>query len=214
MPELSFTVEGAQVERFAAAPFIRFSVGIGCADASVSIRNVMLQCQLRIETTRRGYDDAEKAHLVDLFGEPERWGRTLHSLLWTHASALVPAFERSCVAALLVPCSFDFNVATTKYFHGLMGGDIPLLLLFSGAVFYDDGQGLQINQIGWDKEVRFRLPLALWQDMMSHYYPDSAWLQVPRAVLDRLGRYKARHGLTAWDQAIERLLDEPTREAA
>jgi hypothetical protein len=85
------------------------------------------------------------------------------------------------------------------------------LLLFSGAVFYDDGQGLQISQIGWDQEVRYRLPVALWQDMMHLYYPDSAWLRLPRSVFARLERYKRQHALTAWEQALERLLDAQER---
>lgn len=211
MVDLSFSVEGAQVERFAAAPFILFRVAIDCRDGSRSIRNVMLQCQIRIETTRRAYQKDEKSRLSDLFGEPQQWSRPLQGLLWTHASTVVPAFERSCVASLPVPCSFDFNVAATKYFHGLTAGEVPLLLLFSGAVFYDDGQGLQISQIGWDQEVRYRLPVALWQDMMHLYYPDSAWLRLSRDVFARLERYKRRHALTAWEQALERLLDAQER---
>jgi hypothetical protein len=207
MADLSFRVDGAQVERFAAAPLILFRVAIDCRDAGRSVRNVMLQCQIRIETMRRAYLEDEKSRLSDLFGEPQRWDRPLQGLLWTHASTLVPAFERSCVASLPVPCSFDFNVAATKYFHGLSGGEVPLLLLFSGAVFYDDGQGLQISQIAWDQEVRYRLPVALWQDMMHHYYPDSAWLRLPRSVFARLERYKRNHALTGWEQALERLLD-------
>jgi len=211
MAELSFRVDGAQVERFAAAPSMLFRVAIECPDATRSIRNVMLQCQIRIETTRRAYHEDEKSRLSDLFGEPRQWSRPLQGLLWTHASTLVPAFEGSCVASLPVACSFDFNVAATKYFHGLTDGEVPLLLLFSGAVFYDDGQGLQISQIGWDQEVRYRLPVALWLDMMHLYYPDSAWLRLAHGVFARLERYKRQHALTAWEQALERLLDAQER---
>ena len=56
-------------------------------------------------------------------------------MLWTHASAVVPSFTGSTAVELQVPCSFDFNVAATKYFHGLADGDIPLCLMFSGTVF-------------------------------------------------------------------------------
>jgi hypothetical protein len=214
MHELGFSIQGAEVERFAAAPFINFRIGIDNPDRGTSIRNVMLQCQIRIETTRRGYGGEEQARLGDLFGEPERWNRTLQGLLWTHASVLVPPFEEATVASLLVPCSFDFNVAATKYFHGLDSGEIPLLLLFSGTIFFDDGGGLQIRQIGWDRELRFRLPVRVWQETMAHYYPDTAWLQLPHETLERLGRYKRRHGLTGWEQALDRLLGERAGEAA
>jgi hypothetical protein len=212
MPDLAFTVRGVEVERFAAAPFLKFRIGLECPDRAVSIRNVLVQCQIRIETSARSYGEEEKARLVDLFGAPEGWDRTLQSLLWTHASTLVPAFVGSGEACLLVPCSFDFNVATTKYFCGLAGGEIPLLLFFSGAVFHDNGEGLQIGQIAWDQDVRFRLPVSVWKDMMSHYYPESAWLQIPHEVLDRLRRYKERHGLIAWEQALERLLNSSPEE--
>jgi hypothetical protein len=211
MAELSFKIEGAEVERFAAAPFLKFHLGIECSDANRSIHNVMLQCQVRIETTRRSYENEEKARLIDLFGEPERWSRSLQGMLWAHASALVPPFQRACVAPLLVPCSFDFNIAATKYFHGLQDGEVPLLLLFSGAVFYDDADGLQISQIAWDKEVRYRLPVSVWHSMMDYYYPDSAWLRLPRSAFERLEQYKRRHGLTACEQALERLLAHDER---
>ena len=207
MPELSFAVTAAEVERFAVAPCINFKVAIECATKNARIKNVMLQCQVRIDAPRRRYSDDEKARLADLFGAPERWSRTLKGLLWTHASASVAAFDGSCVATLPVACSFDFNVAATQYFHGLEGGDVPLFFLFSGTVFYDEGQGLQIAQIDWNREARFSFPVATWQKVMAHYYPDSAWLRVPRSVFDRLGKYKREHGLASWDEALERLLD-------
>ena len=34
-----------------------------------------------------------------------------------------------------VPCTFDFNVAMTKYVYGLDDGELPTSLLFSGTVF-------------------------------------------------------------------------------
>ena len=45
--------------------------------------------------TRRGYAPKEQARLLDLFGNPERWGQTLRSLLWMHTSIVVPHFEGS-----------------------------------------------------------------------------------------------------------------------
>jgi hypothetical protein len=51
----------------------------------------------------------------------------MRSTLWTHSSVLVAPFEGSCLVDLPVPCSFDFNVAATKYFAGLQDGDVPLV---------------------------------------------------------------------------------------
>jgi hypothetical protein len=44
--------------------------------------------------------------------------------------------------------------------------------------------------------------------MMSHYYPNSAWLNLHRDAFDRLHQYKIEHGIPTWEQALERLLDE------
>ena len=67
----------------------------------------------------------EQERLRDLFGEPERWGQTLRNLLWTNTSVVVPQFTGVTTVDLQVPCTFDFSVATTKYFNGLADGEIP-----------------------------------------------------------------------------------------
>ena len=209
MPELDFRVEGAEVERFAAAPLIRLRLRVANADPSTRIRNIMLQCQIRIEATRRFYAPAEQSRLRELFGEPKDWGNTLRSLLWTHVNVTVPAFSGECVVDLPVPCSYDFNLAIAKYFYGLEDGELPLLLLFSGTVFYAGADGLlQLDQISWSKEATFRLPVPLWQAMMEHYYPDGAWLRLSRDVFERVYGYKRARGFPTFEQALESLLDE------
>ena len=144
--------------------------------------------------------------LGDLFGEPERWGQTLKSMLWTHAGVTVPPFKGHTLVDLPVDCTYDFNVAATKYFYGLEDGEVPLCLLFSGTIFYTTERGLQIAQIPWDKEADFRLPVQVWKDMMELYYPNSAWLCLRRDVFDLLYAFKSRRGLPTWEQALESLL--------
>ena len=207
MPDLSFQVEGAQAVPFSASPLLAFRLRIATAAADEPIHTVALRCQVRIEVARRRYGAQEQAKLLDLFGEPERWGQTLRPMLWTHTSVVVPGFTGSTVVDLPVPCTYDFNVAAAKYFHALEGGEVPLCLLFSGTIFYaaDDG-ALQIAQIPWEKEATFRLPVRVWQEMMDHYYPNSAWLCLRKDVFDLLYRYKSRRGLPTWEQALESLL--------
>ncbi len=90
-----------------------------------------------------------------------------------------------------MPCTFDFNVAATKYFHGVKEGEIPLNLLFSGTVFYASPEGaLQVAPISWDKEARFRLPVQVWRDMMDMYYPNWAWLNLRRDVFEKMYAYQ------------------------
>ncbi|RKE36144.1 hypothetical protein B0G76_2303 [Paraburkholderia sp. BL23I1N1] len=208
MPDLGFTVESAEVVPFAAAPLLTFRLRVTNTPAQEEIASVTLQCQIQIEAARRRYTPAEQYGLEDLFGSPPRWGETLRTLLWTHTTAITPPFSGECALELPVPCSYDFNVAATKYFHGLEEGEIPLMLQFSGTVFYRDGGGaLQAAPIPWHKEAAYRLPVALWRDMMTRYYPNCAWLCLHRDVFDRLSRYKSRRGLTSWEQAVTSLLD-------
>jgi len=209
MPEIDFEVTGAEAVPFAAAPLLNLKLRLTNKDADEQIQNVMLRCQINLEVTRRQYNDAEKARMFDLFGEPERWGQTLKTMLWTHANVVVQPFSETTTVDLPVPCTFDFNVAATKFFGGLETGEVPLLLLFSGTMFYRDEVGdLQVGQISWDKEAQFRLPVKVWQEMMEHYYPNSAWLNLRRDVFEKLQNYKMRGGLPTFEQALESLLPD------
>jgi hypothetical protein len=132
--------------------------------------------------------------------------------LWTHASVVVPGFAgNSTTVDLHVPCTFDFNVAATKYFAGLTEGDIPLNFLFSGTVFYAPCDGaLQVAPISWEQEARFKLPVQVWREMMDSYYPNNVWIHLRRDVFERLYRYKMRHGIPTWEQALEEVLPAET----
>jgi hypothetical protein len=207
MPELSFQIEKAEPQRFTAAPTLLFKLRIANAVANETVHSVALRCQIQMEVTRRQYSENDQSHLRDLFGEPERWSQTLKNMLWTHASVVAPAFQDSIVVDLPVPCTFDFNVAATKYFHGLADGDVPLNFLFSGTSFYADGAGaLQVAPIPWDKEARFRLPVKAWHEMMDIYYPNSAWLCLRRDVFERIYQYKVERGIPTWEKALESML--------
>jgi hypothetical protein len=209
MPDLSFQVEKAEPVAHAAAPLLNFKLRItqSAAEPPVAIQSIALRCQVRIAPGRRHYRGHEPANLFELFGAPADWGRTLRDLLWTHTQVLVPPFTGSTVVDLPVTCSYDFNVAATKYFDALEGGEVPLSLLFSGTIFYTTADGrLQVCQVPWDKEADFRLPVQVWKAMMDHYYPGCAWLCVPRDLFDRLHRLKRQRGLASWEQVLEGLL--------
>lgn len=209
MPDLSFEIEGAETVPFSASPLLAFKLRIANANPEVLIQSVVLRCQIQIETTRRRYSAEEQDSLADLFGAPERWGDTLRAMLWTHANVTVPPFQGVTLVDLPVPCSFDFNVAATKYFAGLEAGEVPLNLMFSGTVFYESGDGgLQVEQIPWDREAKYRLPISVWQQMMDHYYPNTAWLCLRRDVFEKLLRYKVEQGIPTWEQTVEKLVNE------
>ena len=207
MPDLSFQIEKAEAQRFTVAPTLLFRLRMTNAVPGETVHSVALRCQIQLEVARRQYRPQDQQNLRDLFSEPERWATTLKTMLWTHASVVAPAFAGTAIVDLPVPCTFDFNVAATKYFAGLSDGDVPLNFLFSGTVFYADADGtLQVAPIPWDKEARFRLPVRAWQEMMDIYYPNSAWLCLRRDVFQRIYNYKIAHGIATWEQALERLL--------
>jgi Family of unknown function (DUF6084) len=206
MPNLEFRVEGASVVPNAASPLLALALEIVNTGAE-PIHTVVLRCQIQIEAARRHYNGDDQSRLLDLFGEPDRWSQTLRSMLWTHTQLVVPSFSGRTVAQLQVPCTFDFNVAATKYFHAVSDGEVPLFLLFSGSVFYEGADGLlQVAPISWDKEARFRLPVSLWRDMMEAYYPNTAWLCLRKDAFERLYQFKMLHGIPTWEEALETLV--------
>jgi hypothetical protein len=207
MPELHFQIEGAEAVAHAATPLIALKLRITNVPSTEAIHTLTLRCQVQIEPAKRRYASDEQKKLLDLFGEPERWSRTLKPLLWMNTSVAVPAFTDSLLVDLQLPCTFDFNVAATKYFHALNGGEIPVCVMFSGTAFYSSPEGvLQIAQVPWDREANFRLPISIWKEMMDMYFPNTAWLCLQRNAFEQLYEYKMRHGLPTWEQAIARAL--------
>jgi hypothetical protein len=212
MPDLNFSVASVEMIRFAVSPMIVFKLRVSESEGGrTKIQSVALRCQIHLEPTKRRYTEEEQKKLFELFGEPERWGRTLRPMLWTHANVTVGPFQGVTEIDLPVPCTFDFNVAATKYFAGLSDGVVPLNLMFSGSVFYEsDELGLQVTQISWNKEAQFRLPVSVWQEMMDHYYPNTAWLSLRRDVFEQLNRYRVENGMTTWEQVLERIIPPPS----
>jgi hypothetical protein len=203
MPDLNFIIEGAEPLRFAAAPHIAFTLLVRDASGA-DIHTVILQCQVHLDVVRRRYTANEQRRLSDLFGEPSQWNETLRRMLWTNMSVVVPAFNCNSVVSLPVPCTFDFNVAVTKYFEGLEEGHVPVTFYFSGTTFFAAESGrLQVEKISWEKEASYDLPVQVWRDMMNAYYPNTAWLCLRRDAFEKLYAYKLRHGIPTFEQTLE-----------
>jgi hypothetical protein len=213
MPDLSMTVAAAEVVPYAIAPTLSFRLELTNEPADERVHTVVLRAQIQIDVLRRRYTQGEEERLRDLFGESSRWSQTLRTMHWTYASTVAQPFTGTTTIDLPVPCSYDFNIAATKYFHGLEDGEIPLSLLFSGSIFYEGDAGrLQVAPISWDKEASFRLPVRTWQQLMDTYYPNITWLQLRRDAFERLYQYKVESGIPTWEQVVERLLP-PVDEA-
>ena len=207
MPDLDFQITGVEPAAQGLAPLLHFKLQVSASPPGQSIQGVLLNVQIQIQAPQRSYSPPEKERLFELFGPPEQWGQTLRNRLWGHAHANQGAFTGSTLLILPVPCSFDLNIAATKYFYALETGEVPLLFLFSGSLFYTTAEGrLQVERISWSKECVYRMPLESWRSLMDAHYPNCAWLYLQRDTFERVYAYKRRHGLANWDQTILQLL--------
>jgi hypothetical protein len=215
MAHLTFDCIDAHAERYAAAPTLTFRLRVAETTGS-PIHAIALRCQIRIEPARRRYSPDEADRLSDLFGDASRWADTLKPVQFTMAATTVPDFTGAVDVDLPVPCTYDLEIAATRYFYALQDGTVPLLLLFSGTVFgKSDTGGLAVEQVPWSAECTYRLPISVWRDMVDRYFPGSAWLRLDRDVVDALARFKSREALPTWGAAITALLaaqNEPAEE--
>lgn len=213
-PTLDFIIDEAAPLPYAAVPTIRFALRISAAP-DASIRAITLTVQVRVDAARRRYDPDAQRRLALLFGPAEQWGRSVRSFFWTQSVVSVPPFTGTTHVDLPVTCTYDFDLPIAQYAHGLSSGDIPLVFLFSGGVFYQDHNGLlRVGRVPLDREASFALPLRVWRQTMELYFPDSAWLRVSHAMFDRLTELRIRQGLTSWDSTLDGILPpvEPAEE--
>ncbi len=205
MSELVFDWVDARVEPYAASPTLQFRLRIAEL-TGVRIHTIALRCQLRIEPIQRQYTDAEGDRLVDLFGERPRWADTLKPMQLAMVPVLVPGFTGSTEVEVPVSCSYDLELAAVRYFDALDLGEVPLLMLFSGTIFTNGLGGYAVEQVPWHAEARYRLPVALWRELMDRYFPNSAWLRMHRDTLAALARYKSDRAIPTWDEVLLRLV--------
>jgi hypothetical protein len=213
MPDLSFEILSASPAVEMITPAITFELRLTNRAREESIQTVLLRCQIQIEVARRRYTTQEQQQLRDLFDEPSRWSDTLRPITWSNLSLNVPAFADATVYSLIVPCSFDFSIATAKYFHAIEAGEVPLTFLFSGSVFYSGSEGfLQVAPISWNKEARFHLPVETWKSVMDLHYSNAVCLNLRRDVFDELYRFKTSLGVATFEETIQRMLAIAERE--
>ncbi|PRC46728.1 hypothetical protein C6A85_88625, partial [Mycobacterium sp. ITM-2017-0098] len=170
------------------------------------IHTIALRCQVRIDPLRRNYSDEEAEGLTDLFGTRDRWATTQHTFLWQHTTAMVQGFRGATQVDLPLECTYDFEVSSAKYLHALRDGTVPLQFLFSGTVFVKGARGFSVQQVPWDREDRFDMPVSVWRNLIDQHFPNTGWLRLDRDTVDALDRYRSVHGLLSHDHAIASLL--------
>ncbi|TMK46031.1 MAG: hypothetical protein E6G66_12230, partial [Actinobacteria bacterium] len=145
MSELVFDILGVEPDPYAASPTLNFGLRIS-ETTGMRVHAIVLRIQIRIEPKRRRYSPAEAERLLDLFGETKRWGDTVKPMQFAFADVSIPGFDGAIEVDVAVPCTYDFEVATAKYFHALDDGEIPFLMLFSGTVFTRGETGFAVEQ--------------------------------------------------------------------
>ena len=205
MAELSFDCIDVRPLKYAASPTLAFKLRISELTGQ-PVHAMVLRVQIRIEPQRRRYTDDESELLTHLFGDRSRWGETLKPFQFTTVSATVPGFTGATEIDAEVPCTYDLEVAAGKYFHALSDGVVPMVLLFSGTVFGKGGPGFWVEQVPWHTQAECRMPVTVWDELMSRYFPNAGWIKLPHETLDALLKYKAEHAIPTWEAAIEQLL--------
>lgn len=209
--EVTFAVLDISPEPFAVTPILTARIGVA-AIGDDPVHAIALRAQIRIEPARRGYTDAEAEGLLDLFGPRERWSTTQRTFLWQHSNAVVPGFTDTTQLGMTLECTYDFEVAASKYLHALRGGTIPLQFLFSGTVFSQGSRGFAVTQVPWNREDRFDMPVTVWRDLIAQHFPHTGWLRLDHDTLGALAAFKSRRGLLSFDEAITALMS--TRETS
>jgi Family of unknown function (DUF6084) len=204
-PDLDFACVQTVADRYTAVPSVTLKMRV-VERTGERVHAAALRCQVRVEPLRRQYSDPEAAKVVDLFGGRERWGQTMQPLQLAFLSQVLPSFTGECDFDLVLPLSYDVDVAAHKYLAGLEDGDVPLLLLFSGTVFTGRPGSIAVQPVPWHKEAEARLPISVWREAMDAHFPGEAWLRMGRATYDRLVVRRGRLGLVSWDDVLDDLL--------
>jgi hypothetical protein len=205
MSDYTFSLVDVFAEPYAVAPQLTARLHIEEATGQ-TIHAIALRCQVRIEPQRRRYDANEQHGLLGLFGERDRWIDTLKPFLWMQCNTTVQGFTSVTEVDLVLPCTYDFDVVGSRYLHALDAGTVPLTLLFSGTVFTKGANGFGVQQVPWDCEARYDMPVAVWRQMIESYFPNTGWIRLDHDVLTRLADYRASHGLTTWEETVQELL--------
>ena len=169
-------------------------VGVA-ASGDDPVHAIALRCQVRIEPLRRSYSDDEAAGLLDLFGPRERWA--------THPTHLPLAALHRDGAGLRRRhrrWRFRWTAPTTSRSPPpstctrCATASLPLQFLFSGTIFVKSERGFSVQQVSWDCEDRYDMPVTVWRDLIAQHYPNTGWVRLSHDTVAALAAYKSAQG--------------------
>lgn len=201
-----FSVLDVEPVRAALAPTLRFHLHVDDPTGRETI-TIALSTQIQVEPARRVHDEETRRKLTDLFGAPERWAATTHPFQWARVESLVPGFTGATSFAVDVPCTYDMEVAATKYFSALPDGEVPLTFHFSGMALYrGDEDRLQVRPVPWSCHAEWRMPVAAWRGLIADAYPGGGWVALDDETLGALRDRALRDGDRSLGACIARLV--------
>lgn len=172
-----------------------------------------LASEILIEPARRRYDGATWARLEDLFGDPDTAAETARTLFWRRVDTPVRSFERETTVALTFPCDIAPDLVATRYLYAVHDGTIPLVLRFTGSVFYRDPEGgLELAQLSWASRARFELPAELWRAAIQSMHGRGAWLRFGNQIMERVRRQRLARGLPSFEVTVAALASRGREE--
>lgn len=212
IPAPEFEITGAAHVPFAAAPTMRFEA-TATEPQAIEIQSIALTAQVMIDPARRGYDDATRVRLSELFGPPASWAPSTSGLHWGRVGTSVPGFRGQTTFIIELPCTYDLEVAAAKYFYALSDGQVPLSFHFNGNVFYrgpGPAHALMVVPISWSSTSQYRMPLHVWSAMIVEHYPGGGWIRIDDTTLEALNARRASRGLPSFDACLRELLEQDT----
>ena len=184
-------------------------------DASMRpVYMIALTAIVVVEPGKRSYRPGERERLMELFGGPERWASTTGAFRWAGTQTMVHGFTGEGEFELVVPVSYDLEIASAKYFGALdEGGSVPLRFHFNGSILYERGDGrVQMTPVAWDRSERFEMPMDAWTRLTAEHHPFRNWVPLHSETVARIEGLKANMGAPTFDDAVSRILDRVERE--
>lgn len=207
-PDPEFTVVGARAEEYAASPTVVFSLRVR-EPSEREIYTIALSVRILVDPTGRSYNEEAREALFDLFGPAEHMAASMQSLVWGQVGVLAPSFTGEETFDVSVPCTYDLEVATSKYFASLPDGVAPLDFHFNGTILYSgEDDRLQIVHVPWRCTARYRMPVAVWRQAVDASFAQTGWIRLHDETLARLRRRQAERGAPSFDALVAELLGE------
>jgi Family of unknown function (DUF6084) len=208
VPEPEINVVGVRADEYAASPTVVFSLRVR-EPSEREIYTIALSTRVLVDPAGRGYDEQAREALFDLFGPSDTMVGALQALVWAQASVLTPSFRGEATVDVPIPCTYDLEVSSAKYFASLPDGVAPLDFHFNGTIFYSgEHDRLQIAHVPWACTARFRMPVAVWRKAVAARFADTGWIRLHQETLARLRRRQTERGAPTVDTLVTQLLEE------